>query len=477
MQRQLLPRFDDGALAPLPRTEFAAAEAVDAFRFMQQARHIGKVVLRQADARIRSDSPGMFSNPGTVLITGGSSGLGLLTAEWMVERGARHLALMGRRAPTPASTAAPAIERLQDSGATIAVMRGDVSRSDDVDAVVRDISATMPPLIGKAFAHLAGTLADERCSARNGRNSNPFDHAKVRGAWNLHRATIDRRLDLFPALLVHVVSARFPRPEQSRRGECISRARWRTTWRTGAERAEHQLGCVDRSGAAAERKVDVRTSAQGVRGFTPRQGLAAVELVMRDGATQTAVMPVDWPTFIRPGHRGDDSTVPQRSRARISLARPGGRRGVPVNGNHRASGRRRRRGTPRTARGARARTGGQGTGLDGPQRVELERPLQELGLDSLLAVELRNLLGAAFGLSRALPATLAFDYPTVDALCRIFCRRRARVVRSRGRRTARRARHRAAATGDLLSSLESLSDEDVDRLFAEKSNPSGSTHG
>ena len=94
---------------------------------MSQARHIGKIVLAQdaeaaAPTSIRSDA--------TYLITGGLTGLGLLTAEWLVARGARHLALIGRRSAS--AEAAKTLRRLEAVGAEIRTMQCDVSVEEQI---------------------------------------------------------------------------------------------------------------------------------------------------------------------------------------------------------------------------------------------------------------------------------------------------------------------------------------------------------
>ena len=87
---ELMSAVQCGDLSPLPQRVFAMSAVRDAFRFMVQARHVGKIVVRH------TPPPGVFSSNATYLVTGGVGGLGLTVARWMVDQGARHLILVGR---------------------------------------------------------------------------------------------------------------------------------------------------------------------------------------------------------------------------------------------------------------------------------------------------------------------------------------------------------------------------------------------
>ncbi|QHC23520.1 type I polyketide synthase [Streptomyces sp. GS7] len=160
----VLEHVGNGEYRPLPHQVFPAHRIADAFRLMQRSRHIGKVVVsldgpvpvRPARVRPRMDEEG------TYLVTGGLSGLGAVTAEWLAARGARRLALVGRRgAGTPG--AAALLSRLAALGATAQAYAVDVTDAEAMRALVRSIDSGGHPLRG--VIHAAMHLEDEKLTA------------------------------------------------------------------------------------------------------------------------------------------------------------------------------------------------------------------------------------------------------------------------------------------------------------------------
>jgi acyl transferase domain-containing protein len=177
--------FEEGRLRRLPQTAFPVQDVAEAYRYLQQARHVGKVVLSFEPApSVRAD--------GSYLITGGLGALGLHVARQLVDRGARHLVLAGRRPGTPGADAA--VEQLGASGASVQVVQADVAQPDDVARLV-GVCQAQAPLRG--IVHAAGVLDDgvlqEQTAERFARVLAP----KVRGAWQLHTHTQGLPLDFF----------------------------------------------------------------------------------------------------------------------------------------------------------------------------------------------------------------------------------------------------------------------------------------
>jgi myxalamid-type polyketide synthase MxaB len=177
--------FERGVLRPLPITEFGIDAAAEAYRFMQQSRHIGKIVLRMGEASlVRPDA--------SYLITGGLGGIGLRVAGMLAQEGARHLILAGRSEPT--AEANETIVSLREQGAAVTVVRGDVSQPDDVARMIAACQAAAPL---RGIFHSAGVLRDALIRNQTAAHFAASMAAKVRGAWELHTQTSGLPLDHF----------------------------------------------------------------------------------------------------------------------------------------------------------------------------------------------------------------------------------------------------------------------------------------
>ncbi|MEO1147015.1 MAG: aminotransferase class I/II-fold pyridoxal phosphate-dependent enzyme [Cyanobacteria bacterium J06638_22] len=182
MLETLLSAFQSGTLTPLPHTSFPIEAAAIAFRFVAQAKHIGKVVLtlpppRPAFPGIRSDI--------TYLITGGLGALGLELATWLVSQGARHLLLLSRRPPSTA--AQTALERLRHT-ADITTLQADVTDLAALETALHPWfagSAGYPAIAG--IFHAAGVLQDSKLSRLTWSAFERVMAPKLLGAWNLQR--------------------------------------------------------------------------------------------------------------------------------------------------------------------------------------------------------------------------------------------------------------------------------------------------
>jgi len=217
---ELMALFEQGVLHPLPYTAFDANDIVHAFRHMQQANHIGKIVVtyrngirhvydaapRQAHPLAQAVEVGPASATAlpqlrlpadaSYLVTGGLGGFGLRTAQWLAEKGARNLILISRSglgADTPDEHAHAAVAELQAHGVHVHAAACDVTDYPALAALLHQTAATMPPLKGiiHAAAVIEDGLAVNATEAQIARNF----AAKVLGARHLHELTRTMALD------------------------------------------------------------------------------------------------------------------------------------------------------------------------------------------------------------------------------------------------------------------------------------------
>jgi acyl transferase domain-containing protein len=456
----LLAEFEDGALAPLPVSVFDLQQAPGAFRFMARARHIGKVVVAQP---VTTERVPRFRPDVTWLITGGLNGLGLEVARWLAAHGARHLVLVARSQPGP--EAERAIAELRSAAVTVATRQCDVASKDQVADTLREIARSMPPLGG--IVHSAGVLDDGVIQHQQWERFERVLAPKVQGAWNLHTLTADMGLEHF--VLFSSASSLLGSPGQSNHAAANAFLDALAYYRRdrGLPAISINWGAWSDVGTVARRSVEGRIATQGVSAFSPAQGLEVLgRLMAAEGIPQIGVVAADWSRFA-----ADFAST-----------------GIPPFFSSVVASAIERTGTPRTAKASAAAPSVDLTqqlerapahkrrallaahvetsavrvlGLRQGHAVDRKWPLSELGLDSLMAVELRNTLGAALG--RPLPATLLFDYPTIDALTDFLAS--SLQIDSE---TQPEAKADSTDTRDALDMIESLSDEEVDRMVLQR---------
>ena len=506
--------IEQGSLKPLPFLEFpmTGEGVVEAFRTMARGKHRGRVLITGsrvegrgsrvdpscAETRGRGERRGTpqeeaswthrhsgtllagIDPRATYLVTGGLGSLGVLAAEWMADRGARHLVLVGRANFPAEGSAREAVESLEAKGAGVTVLQGDVSRKEDVARILEIIARDLPPLRG--VVHAAGVLDDGALQNQSVERFFKVFAPKASGAWNLHQATLDHDLDFF--ILYSSAASVTGSGGQSNYAAA-------NAFLDGLAHYRHALGLSALSvdwGPWAESAMvrsmgdgGSRAAAQGWKAMSPREALPLLEELLRQGVPQGAVLPLDWDRFLdafpsrtlspfygeivaanrRGGpaapvrireHQGEHPGSPLRCcgvRVGNDPVRTGGlagssgnrRGGLPQPSGNRTDehpgspGVANRRGGPACPPANQWLQRMEAIPLDerkealqehvrfriaqvlrlrSPASLEPRRRLFDAGIDSLMAVELKNRLEADAG--RPLPSTLVFDHPTLEAL-------------------------------------------------------------
>lgn len=351
-----------------------------------------------------------FSGEASYWIVGGLGGIGLKLAEWMVEHGAKHLVLSGRRQPSIEANIL--IERLGQGGTRISVVQGDVSIEEDVAYILKHIADTMPPL--KGVFHAAGVLDDGMLAQQNFSRFEKVMAPKVYGAWNLHKLTAALQLDYF--VLFSSTAALLGPLGQGNHAAANTFLDALAHHRRlqGLAALSINWGAWSDVGAATERVVLERMAAQGMGAILPTQGLDIFEILLQQkDISQAVAVNMDWGRFLglfKPDEEpslfkelaNSTAVVNQAIEPAAKLSLAARLQALPLN--------QRQSTLVSEIRSQVAKT----LGISASESISLTQPLNELGLDSLLAVELRNALGVMVG--TVLSATLIFDYPTIESL-------------------------------------------------------------
>jgi len=410
MFQHVLNEVEAGRLAPLPVTLFPMEEAEEAFRFMAQARHIGKIVLSREDERrqLTFASQGVTRPDASYLVTGGLGALGLRVALWLADAGARHIVLAGRQSPK--SEAREIIAQLTLRGVTVVTVAADVATEQGVAAM---IAAAPTPLAG--VIHAAGILEDGMIADLDPERLGRIMAPKVKGAWLLHEAVRNLDLDFF--ILFSSVAAIIGNLGQGGYAMANAFMDGLAAYRRAQGLAASSInwGPWAEAGMAARLEND-RFSVQGIHALDPAEALLALDRVLNEGQAQAVVADADWRLFGQvqgsDGKTGLFANLSRPSGAQkqvvASLASPRDimadlRAALPVQ----------REDMLRLYLQDLAR---QTLGYADDDLVSTNQPLADQGFDSLMSVDMRNRLNRAF--DRVFPASLLFDFPTLDRIAK-----------------------------------------------------------
>ncbi len=359
-----------------------------------------------------------FRADAAYLITGGFGGLGLEVAAWMVRRGARRLILLGRHGlparsawgdidgASPAGRRVAAVRALEMLGASVHPVEGDVTNEAQIRAFVSAYRQEgWPPVRG--VVHAAGIVRYQPIEDENSASLRDLIRPKLVGAWMLHELFGDT-LDVFilfssaSAVLSSPLIAAYAAANASLDGLAHHRRA------RGLAATSIDWGLWSRVGMGAEATAAGKPTDFLSQAITPEQGLAALDLIVAGAAAQTVVLPTDWPRWAR--------THPAAAAAPF-LSEVASESGGSAEQAPGLTPEALRDAPPETRPGlVRDYVAAQVEAVVGVRRddLDVDVPLTMMGLDSLMAVELRNRFEADLRVD--VPVVRLLEGPTVRAL-------------------------------------------------------------
>ncbi len=372
-------QFDEEKFKIPHCTCFPITEAESAFEYLQRAKNIGKVILTFPDKRLKIDPAGSY------LITGGLGGLGLKVAEWLAKQGAKHLVLAGRRAS----------QKIEIPYATVETVVLDISQKPDVDALLQKFGNEWPEL--KGIIHAAGVVDDGILSSQNWSKFEKVFAPKIQGSWNLHEASLTKPLDFF--VLFSSTASTLGSPGQINYASANAYMDALAAFRDdkGLPALAISWGPWAEVGLAA--KLTERHRAGGFTAFKPEEGIKALEIALTDfNYPHVSIANVNWNLIPLPQAYLSELIVGKSAEAPILLERlanalPQEQMKILTNYLRQLLGK-----------------------ILGIPSLDPEQGFFEAGMDSLMAIELRNKLQTDIGYEYALPGTLAFGNSTINKL-------------------------------------------------------------
>jgi NADPH:quinone reductase-like Zn-dependent oxidoreductase/short-subunit dehydrogenase/acyl carrier protein len=398
--------FEDGTLTPLPQIFYPIECAIEAFELMKQAKHIGKIVVTLSQPQNKTDN--LFNPNASYMVTGGLNGIGLKLTEWLVENGARHLILIGRSSPN--TLAQQTISRLyEDFGVDVQILQASVSDEIKMKSILQNDMSLYPI---KGIFHLAGIIEDAPISKQNW---SQFEHVyapKVQGTLILHHISLSLQLDHF--VLFSSVSSAIGNSDQTNysSANAFMDALAYHRHANGLPALSINWGPWAEVGMAKD--MFSYFSSSGILSLSVKKGFNALKEAIKIKIPQVVIIEAYWPTFVKliPQLKGllssliiSDRKVTSKSRAHVHTSevvsnmigvKPFERRIILVEHC--------KKHLKKVLH------------LPADYKVDEEQGFFEMGMDSLMSMELRNSLQVSLGNEYKVSQTVIFDYPNLKSL-------------------------------------------------------------
>jgi myxalamid-type polyketide synthase MxaE and MxaD len=459
--------------------EISAPDGEDQLAFRKGRRYAGRLVRKPRS--VAQEALFSWRTDGSYLITGGLGDLGLSVARWMVDQGAARLILLGRTQLPPRARwnsaeagsrlahQIAAIRAMEALGASVHLAAVDVANEKQLSAFLDEFrSDGWPPIRG--VVHAAGVLQDGLLVQLDPLALNSVLRPKMLGGWLLHRLLEDTPLDFF--VLFSSAGSLLGQPGQGN----YAAANAFLDALAHHRRAQGQpalsinwgawsgLGFADTAGG---KRLAARLALLGINGIAPAQALEVLERLLRQGSTQVAVVPVDWERYRQFYPAGTESPLlselaREEADHTSQGARPGEKRSLLLAAE--PAKRLQSLQSYLTALVARV------LGLSA-SKLDAQQPLSNLGLDSLMAVEVKNRIAVDLGVN--VPMVTFLSGPSIEQAAAQLLHLLTAETSTSSASLASAITHCQGERDDggtdehLLETLDQFSDEEVDSLLTD----------
>ena len=456
---KIIPLFEKGKLLPLSKKVFPIQEAVSAFRFMAQTKHIGKIVIKVSGLEEELSKEIQIKPDVFYLVTGGFGALGIVVTKWLVSKGAKFILLTGRHKPSEAAN--EELKKLENDNVTIKRIINDIS---DAGAFEIKLNTAMKNSAAKNIGgviHAAGVLDDGIILNQEWKNYKKVFVPKINGSIVLNNiVSKEKELDfiIYFSSIASVLGSAGQSNYSMANAFLDGFARYQR---------RHNINAISISWGPWDSMGMASTLSKGSKeifGFskmTEKVGRHFLDVVLSENPMHVSIFNIDWdilvsnigkagmPPFLSSFITGQTSIIKESEKSEskfleeLGQTKTNERKKLVIDFL-----------TKQTIRVL---------GLEQTYELDTENHLSEMGLDSLMAIELKNSIDNAIG--KNLPATLVFNYPSIDAISDYILKD---ILKLNDQEENKEEISGNEEENSTLEEIENLSDEEAEALLLKK---------